>query len=228
MRRPAIAALVISLSSAIAAGVVHASTPKPSTPKPSTPIRPRITCPSDIEPLSRALLNALPQYINRLRHQRAGSQARRYVIASSPANLDPLPVTTAYPDPQQGGLHQVFFTLLERQYDTRQFTDTQHYYWLFLAQTPQRGWQLAILYTRQGDYPPTAAPASPLREATREVPGLAIRQWLQDCAAGSVELVTADPPRSPSQDLHHLYFTPTGDFWRSPHIFPSQMGNTFK
>ena len=237
MRRPAIAALLISLSSpigwAIAAGVAQASAPtpstsSPSTPKPSPPIRPRVTCPTDVAPLTQAMLNALPHYINRLRHQRAGSQSRQYAIASSPANLTPLPVVTTSPDPQQGGLHQVFFTILERQYDTRRHTDSQQYYWLFLAQTPQRGWQLAILYTRQGDYPQTQRPASPLREATREVPGLAIRQWLRDCAAGSVELAEPRGIAPTSQDLHHLYFTPTGDFLRSLHTFPVQIGNTSK
>jgi hypothetical protein len=147
-----------------------------------------VTCPTELEPLTTALLKDLPQYINRLSHQRGGSQSGKYAIAASPSNLQPLPVYTSTPDPQQGGLYQTFFTVLERQYLTQQKVDYQNYYWLFLAHTPEQGWQLAILYTREGAYPAGNQPPTSLREATREVPGLAIRQWLRDCQAGSVSL----------------------------------------
>ncbi len=162
--------------------------PNPSPPATKPPIRPRVICPAEVEPLTQALLKSLPQYINRLSHQRGGSQGRQYAIAASQPNFDPLPIVTNYPDPKQGGLYQVFFTLLERQYDTRRRLDYQNYYWLFLAQTPHHGWQLAILYTRRGPYPGTSQAASPLRDATQEVPGRAIRNWLRDCQAGSVDL----------------------------------------
>lgn len=171
----------------------------PSEPGPNAapqsvpPIRSRVDCPREIEPLTTALLRDLPQYINRLSHQRGGSQAGKYVIvASRQPELEPLPVTTSYPSPQQGGLHQIFFTVLERQYVTRSKIDSQNYYWLFLAHTPQFGWQLAILYTRNGAYPGTGEAPSPLRDATREVPGLAIRQWLRDCEAKSVPFPLTD------------------------------------
>lgn len=166
--------------------------PKPPTP----PIRPRATCPTELAPLTTALLKDLPQYINRLSHQRGGSQAGKYAIAASQPEMTPLPVYTSTPDPQQGGLHQTFFTLLERQYLTRQKVDYQNYYWLFLAHTPERGWQLALLYTREGPYPSQQQPTTPLRDATREVPGLAIRQWLRDCQVGAIALpLSGDQPQ---------------------------------
>lgn len=150
------------------------------------PIRPKTICPTALEPLTEALLRDLPAYINRLSHQRGGSLAYRYAIASSPANFEPLPVVTSTLDPEQGGLYQVFFTLLERQYDTKQKTDYQTYHWLFLARTEKDGWQLSMLYSRSGTYPNQIQTASPLRETTQETTGLAVRQWLRDCQAGAI------------------------------------------
>jgi hypothetical protein len=172
------------VTNAASSPALHQPTEK--TPKSSLPLRPKVTCPDDVERLTTAMLRDLPEYMNRLSHQRGGSQARKYAIVATKPNLTPLPVITSAPDPDRGGLHQVFFTVLERQYDTRRKTDFQNYYWLFLAQTPNYGWQLAILYTRSGSFPASDRDPSPLREATREVPGLAIRQWLRDCKAGSV------------------------------------------
>lgn len=162
--------------------------PTAKSPKITAPIRPRVTCPTELEPLTAALLKDLPQYINRLSHQQGGSQASKYAIATTPATLEPLPVVTSIPDPKQGGLYQTFFTLLERQYLTQRKLDYQNYYWLFLAHTPEIGWQLAILYTRTGSYPNEPQTLTPLRDATQEVPGLAIRQWLRDCNAGAIQL----------------------------------------
>lgn len=159
---------------------------KQPIPQPVPPIRTPNTCPTAIEPLTQALLKDLPQYINRLRHQRRGSQSWNYAIVASQPNLQPLPVVTNYPNPEQGGLYQVFFTVLERQYDTRKKIDYQNYYWLFLANTAETGWTLAILYRRSSSYPSNNSAPSPLQDATSEVPGLAIRQWLRDCEAGSV------------------------------------------
>lgn len=181
-------ALLVCLTPRVIHAASHAAPnhPPDKVPKATPPIRPRVTCPEDVEQLTTAMLRDLPAYINRLSHQRGGSQARKYAIVATKPNLTPLPVITSAPEPKQGRLHQVFFTVLERQYDTRQKIDSQNYYWLFLAQTPNYGWQLAILYTRSGSFPAADRDPSSLREATREVPGLAIRQWLRDCKAGSV------------------------------------------
>ncbi|MDX2228399.1 MAG: hypothetical protein NW220_02085 [Leptolyngbyaceae cyanobacterium bins.349] len=190
-------ASLLCLTSQRAIAVPPSPTPTPTRSPSSTPIRPRVTCPTQLQPLTAALLRDLPQYINRLSHQRGGSQAAKYAIASSPANLEPLPVVTSVPDPQDGGLYQTFFTLLERQYVTQRKIDYQNYYWLFLAHTPATGWQLAILYTRSGPYPNQQQAPTPLREATREVPGLAIRQWLRDCQAGAVNLLQTTDEKLP-------------------------------
>lgn len=151
------------------------------------PIRPLTTCPTKIEPLMSALLRDLPEYINRLSHQQGGSQSNRYAIAASKADLAPLPITYSglpnSPDPQ---LHQVFFTVLERQYDTQRRQDMQHYHWLILAYSPSTGWQLATLYSRYGSYPSDNKAPSALQETSQEVTGRAIRRWLRDCRAGAI------------------------------------------
>ncbi|MDX2242763.1 MAG: hypothetical protein NW224_18900 [Leptolyngbyaceae cyanobacterium bins.302] len=170
---------------------IHAANQPPTQPaareaKVLAPIRPRSICPTELEPLTQGLLRDLPQYINRLSHQRGGSQSGKYAIVASRPNLEPLPVVTNISDPARGGLHQVFFTVLERQYDTRQKIDYQNYYWLFLAHTRTAGWQLAILYTRRDSSTNLNQVISPLQDSTQEVPGLAVRQWLRDCRAGSV------------------------------------------
>jgi len=185
----AIAILHLLFAQPIQAANQSTSPPSAKTAqKVTSPIRPRVTCPTELEPLTLALLKDLPQYINRLSHQRRGSQSGKYAIMTSQPNLEPLPVVTSTPDPKQGGLYQTFFTLLERQYLTQRKVEYQSYYWVFLAQTETRGWQLAMLYTREGAYPSNDQPATPLRDATQEIPGLAIRQWLRDCQAGSVQL----------------------------------------
>jgi len=185
-----ISAIVLLLPTIVqpANAAKQSSTPTSKPAKITAPIRPHAICPTELEPLTAALLKDLPQYINRLSHQRSGTQARRYAIATTPANLNPLPVVTSYPDPKQGGLYQTFFTLLDRQYLTQRKLDYQSYYWLFLAHTPKAGWQLAILYTRDGSYPANNQISTDLRDATQEVTGLAIRRWLRDCQAGAIQL----------------------------------------
>lgn len=175
----------------------HSSLEQPAkdTPKVLPPIRSRVACPPELDQLTPALLRDLPQYINRLSHQRGASQAGKYAIVASQAEMQSLPVITSYPDPKKGGLYQIFFTVLERQYDTRGKTDFQNYYWLFLARTQRAGWQLAILYTRSDSYPDSDLAASPLRDVSREVPGLAVRQWLRDCEARSVQPLLTDDSR---------------------------------
>jgi hypothetical protein len=173
------------------------------------PIRPKVACPTQVEPLMAALLRDLPSYINRLSHQRQGSLGLRYAIAASPANLQPLslpqlssptadaPSPSTVPSASQrsttaDGLHQVFFTVLERQYATQTKQDWQQHHWLFLAHSPQTGWQLTMLYSRSQPYPnpppvATRQPVTPMQETSQAVSGRAIRQWLRDCAAGAIQ-----------------------------------------
>jgi hypothetical protein len=143
-----------------------------------------------VEPLVAGLLRDLPSYINRISHQREGSQSRHYAIAASQPNFKPLPVVVSSKtiDPQQNGLHQVFFTMLERQYQTQDKVDYQNHHWLFLTYSKQTGWQLAMLYSRLEPYPDRQTLTSPMRETSQEATGRAIRQWLRDCQARSVGL----------------------------------------
>lgn len=174
----AIAALFIGSSSAI-------GQEKPKEPVPH--IRQRGVCPTDIQPLAKLLLRDLPTYINRLSHQQKGSQAGFYAIASSLPDFTPLPVASSQnPDPQEGSLHQVFFTILERQYETQQVREFQHHHWLFLAHSDRTGWQLAMLYSRRNSYPISQPVTSPMRETSQEAIGKAIRLWLRDCEARSI------------------------------------------
>jgi hypothetical protein len=170
---------------ALVLSIVQAASAQPAK---VSPIRPSAVCPREIEPLTVALLRDLPSYINRLSHQRS-NQFPTYAIAASQPNLSPLPVVSSTAiDPKQGGLHQVFFTVLERKYDSKKAAEYQHYQWLFLAQTKTSGWQVATLYSRLAPYPASEQYASPLRETTQELTAQAIRRWLRDCEAGAIQI----------------------------------------
>jgi hypothetical protein len=153
------------------------------------PIRPLTTCPADVEQLTRALLRDLPEYINRISHQQGGSQSQRYAIAASKANLNPLPITySGSPKSPDSQLHQVFFTVLERQYETQRRADAQRHHWMILAYSPRTGWQLATLYSRSTPYPADNQTPSAMQETSQEVVGRAIRRWLRDCRAGVIKM----------------------------------------
>lgn len=183
-------AIALILSGAIAP--LGAARELPPTVLPQTqkapPIRPTTTCPTELEPLTNALLRDLPSYINRLSHQRS-NQYPAYAIAATQPNILPLPtVSSSTINPQQGGLHQVFFTVLEREYDSKKTTAYQRYHWLFLAHTKTSGWQVATLYSRRSSYPVREQYISPLQETTQELTAQVIRRWLRDCQAGSVQI----------------------------------------
>jgi hypothetical protein len=134
-----------------------------------------------------AMLRDLPDYINRISHQQGGSQSQRYAIVASQADLASLPIVYSGPaNSPDSQLHQSFFTVLERQYETQRRQDIQHYHWLILAYSPSTGWQLATLYSRYGAYPSHNQFPSALQETSQEVTGRAIRRWLRDCQAGAI------------------------------------------
>lgn len=163
-------------------------------PKTKPPIRSLTTCPTEIGPLVSALLRDLPGYINRISHQQGGSQSHRYAIAASQADLAPLPITYSGPlNSPDSQLHQIFFTVLERQYETQRREDVQHHHWLILAYSPSTGWQLATLYSRYSPYPSNNQAPSTLQETSQEVTGRAIRRWLTDCKAGTIKLYLPNP-----------------------------------
>jgi hypothetical protein len=136
------------------------------------------------------MLQDLPTYINRIHlrtiHEKTDSFL--YAIAASQPDFVPLPAESSeYPNPPDKNLHQIFFTVLERQYVGQQIAEFQHYHWLFLTKTVD-GWQIALMFSRLGFYPAKEQPVTPPRDSSQSLTAQAIRTWLRDCAAGSVRL----------------------------------------
>lgn len=152
-------------------------------------IRPRRTCPEDLEALVTLMLNDLPGYINR-ELQRARDvpdlgYVSHVIIAGRP-EYEPLslgPGTyTAFDAPDSP--EQIFFTTLERQYVDNVPISQQHFHWLFLTETSQ-GWQLVLLFSRFGGDPPGEPPSPPTNTSQGAI-AQAIRVWLRDCQAGAI------------------------------------------
>ena len=152
--------------------------------------RPRSTCPDQLDPLVSGLLRDLPGYINRgyQRTVRRYTPAVTYAIVASQADLLPLPIRSSEYSPNDETLHQVFFTVLERQYSDRRMTELQQYHWLFLSRTSE-GWQLALMRSRIGTYPASdQRPLTPARDSSQSITAQAVQLWLRDCKAGRVKL----------------------------------------
>lgn len=183
--------LALSGQRGLALDVASASAPPP---------RPTV-CPALLEEVVPLLLRDLPGYVNRVamrsRHRSpmpVGASAQvpvllegsSAILASRP-EFTPLPVgSSEYSSPEDKNLHQVFFTVLERRYGRNRIVEFQHYHWLFLAET-ERGWQVALLFSRLGTFPASQQPLTPPRDATQSVTAEAIRLWLRDCRAGAVK-----------------------------------------
>ncbi|UBF26741.1 hypothetical protein K9N68_01690 [Kovacikia minuta CCNUW1] len=153
-------------------------------------IRPRVTCPGDVETLTKAMLKDLPSYVNRAYLRTLGQRPGgiSYAIAASQPDFMPLPtVSSEYANPLDPHLHQIFFTMLERQYLGQQMAELQNYHWLFLSQTPE-GWQIALMYSRFGSYPAGNQPVTAPQDSSQSLTAQAIRTWLRDCQAGAVRL----------------------------------------
>lgn len=153
-------------------------------------IRPRTVCPATVEPLTAALLRDLPQYINRFYTRVVQDQTGGllYAIGATQPDFVPLPAQSSeYPNPVDPNLHQIFFTVLERQYWGQRMVEFQHYHWLFLAKTTD-GWRIALMFSRLGSYPTETQPITPPRESSQSITAQAIQVWLRDCRAGAVKL----------------------------------------
>jgi hypothetical protein len=153
-------------------------------------IRPRTTCPAELNTLVPALLRDLPAYMNRqyarVVTRQVGSMS--YAIAASQPDFTPLPAESSeYASPVDPNLHQVFFTVLERQYGERGMAEFQNYHWLFLSKTPE-GWEIALMFSRFGRYPNDNEPLTRPRDSSQSLTAQAIRTWLRDCRAGAVKL----------------------------------------
>jgi hypothetical protein len=153
-------------------------------------IRPRVTCPADVETLTTAMLKDLPSYVNRAYLRTIGNKTggMSYAIAATQPTFEPLPtLSSEYANPPDPNLHQVFFTMLERQYLGRQMAELQNYHWLFLSQTPD-GWKIALMFSRFGSYPAGKSPVTAPQDSSQSLTAQAIRMWLRDCQAGAVRL----------------------------------------
>ncbi len=175
------------------------------------PLRSPTVCPDDFELMTQSLLRDLPNYANRVLARSARRTA--LTISEELRQEPPRPLISAYdlqthialagqatydeaipgprwdgPSPEDlanGGIRQIFFTTLERQYRGDRLTRLQHYHWAMIADTSQ-GWRLTGLFSRIGGYPANQPP-SPFGETTYGDVGRAIDLWLRDCEAGAVE-----------------------------------------
>lgn len=157
-------------------------------------IRPPVHCPTELAALVPLLLRDLPGYANRV-NQRAytghlTTDVPGYVLVAGRPNHEPLPLTSRQFTPlQDDTTTQVFFTTLERQYAAGEAVKLQHYHWVFLTPT-EMGWQLVMMFSTIGDVPANEPPTPP-QNTSQGVIAQAMRLWLRDCQAGSI-----DPPAS--------------------------------
>lgn len=146
-----------------------------------TPGRPAASslCPGEplnLEQLTQALVNALPDYATRALPQTPNPS---YVLVAGRPETQPLPLDGGRSD-ALATTQQVFLTTLERIYpDGLYATYTQHYHWIFLAPAPQ-GWTVRQVLTRSSPYP-GPGPLGPLWDTTDRTYGLALAAWLRDC-----------------------------------------------
>lgn len=148
------------------------------------------SCPNDLEQLTALLLKDLPNYSNRViqrtqrEHKKVG--IRNFIITASKAEFEPLelPRIQYHPIDKQDP-SQVFFTVLERQYNNNQITNIQTYHWLFLTQT-ELGWQTVMMFSRYGNSKEIKPPAPP-RETTDGIIGQGVQLWLKDCRGGRIK-----------------------------------------
>lgn len=178
--------------------LTSASLPESAKPKsadgPTDFIRTSMSCPAEVDLLSTVMLRDVPDYGNRVSQRSRRSvqdiAPQSHIISASHADIESLEPTRYNTIPsieeiRAQGLESIFFTTLERQYLQNESVLLQHYHWAFLAQTSE-GWGLAFMYSTLGDYP-AAAPPTPPRDSNHGVIAQAIRVWLRDCKAGSIE-----------------------------------------
>ncbi|GAB4134751.1 MAG: hypothetical protein Fur0046_06950 [Cyanobacteria bacterium J069] len=199
------------LLSSPAGGLIEQSTPAPHQKFPGSSDSPdhgskaidRDRCPAALETLMPLLLRDLPSYANRVivrsrNRSRTIDLPPSYVLLAGAPDYRPLS-----PSLEDLGLaeyeaiapadqpQQVFFTTLERQYGYGGYARLEGFYWLFLTQQAGQ-WQLAGVVSSLGDLS-TGQPASPPRDSSEGVVAQAIRLWLRDCHAGSIQLVPVLP-----------------------------------
>ena len=144
-------------------------------------------CPADVASLTDFLLQDLPDYSNRI-IQRTQKIHRdrgiyRYIVTAGQAEFEPLNLPKIKYNPiNSPSPEQIFFTVLEREYNNNQKTEIQTYHWLFLTPTSD-GWHLVTIFSRFGNSTKNNPPAPP-KETSNGIIGQAVKLWLRDCRAG--------------------------------------------
>lgn len=161
-------------------------------------LRPEMTCPSDLAVLTEGLLRDLPSYANRVARRSLGVREGNgfgTVLLAGRAELEPLeisPLTFSNAgDISENAVRQVFFTTLERQYSDTDFVNLEHYHWLFLTEA-EDGWRMVLLFSRLTVDETSIRPPTPSRESSDGIIGQAVRLWLRDCRAGTVDPIGED------------------------------------
>ncbi|NJO43850.1 MAG: hypothetical protein HC769_32860 [Cyanobacteria bacterium CRU_2_1] len=158
--------------------------------KSSEPLRSPVECPANLEELVPLMLRDLPSYANRV-SQRAYDDIRTtdtpgYILLAGRPEYEPIAIESReYTPTQADDTSQVFFTTLERQYIAGESVQLQHFHWLFLTQT-SNGWRLVLMFSAIGGDSPDAL-STPPQDSSQGVIAQAIRLWLRDCQAGSIE-----------------------------------------
>ncbi|NJR66863.1 MAG: hypothetical protein HC772_18640 [Leptolyngbyaceae cyanobacterium CRU_2_3] len=75
--------------------------------------------------------------------------------------------------------------------------ELQHYHWLFLTPTENYGWRLVLMFSSLGNAPANQPP-SPPQDTSQGVIAQAVRLWLRDCRAGSIDSGNTDPGNTDS------------------------------
>ncbi|HEY9660034.1 MAG TPA: hypothetical protein V6C65_16375 [Allocoleopsis sp.] len=155
----------------------------------------RTVCPSDLDELVPLMLRDLPSYANRVSQRAYTTDIRNgnnnipgYVLLAGRPEYEPLQIASrGYIPFAPNDTSQVFFTTLERQYTEGKSVNLQNFHWVFLTHT-DTGWRFVISFSALNDDPANQPPTPP-QDSSQGVIAQAIRLWLRDCAAGSI-----DPP----------------------------------
>ncbi len=162
----------------------------------ATNTQPLLCSKQNLETLTTNLMRDLPSYSNRIT-QRSRRLSRKvdvfsYMLVAGRPEFTPLKVeNTDVPENSAEGIEQIFFTTLERQYNSNKPIELQQYHRLLLTKSAS-GWRMVMMLSQTGSYPANNIP-SPPRESSRGNVAQAVETWLRDCRADSIKIQAANP-----------------------------------
>jgi hypothetical protein len=152
----------------------------------------RVCSTQSLENLTSQLLHDLPSYANRAtqraRRRSRSSDIYSYMLVAGRPEFTPLPLNLDKSTSDTTEVEQVFFTTLERQYIAGKAVESQQFHWLLLTKS-NTGWRFVMMFTQIGGYPQKQV-VSPPRDSSNGVVAQAIKTWLRDCRADSVQINT--------------------------------------